>query len=86
MQIARVSRVRLEFDRGTVTLTGCSEQAGFDLPGVLWDPRVQVYRAPGFRYTALKAALNRSGRTFHDHVCAAVEPPVARWEQVELRP
>jgi superfamily II DNA or RNA helicase len=86
MQIARDSRVRLEFDRGTVTLTGCSEQAGFDLPGVLWDPRVQVYRAPGFRYTALKAALNRSGRTFHDHVCAAVEPPVARWEEVELRP
>jgi hypothetical protein len=49
--------VRLEFDRGTVTLTGCSEQAAFDLPGVLWDPRVQAYRAPGFRYTAIEAAF-----------------------------
>ena len=86
MQIARDSLVRLEFDRGTITLTGCSEQVAFDLPGVLWDPRVQAYRAPGFRYSALAAALKRPGRTFHDHVCAAVGPPVARWEEVELRP
>ena len=86
MQIARDSRVRLDFDRGTVTLAGCSEQAAFDLPGVLWDRRVQLYRAPGFRYSALKAALQRSGRAFHDHVRAAVESPMARWEEVELRP
>jgi superfamily II DNA or RNA helicase len=86
MQIARDSCMRLEFDRGTVTLAGCPEHVGFDLPGVLWDPRVQVYRAPGFRYSALEAALARSGRTFHDHVCAGAERTVAPWEEVELRP
>ena len=78
--------MRLEFDRGTVTLTGASEREGVDLPGVLWDPRVQVYRAPGFRYAAIVDALKRSGRMFRDQVCAGVDPPVGRWEAVDVRP
>lgn len=32
--------VRIEFDRGTITLSGCSEPEVAGLPGVLWDPRV----------------------------------------------
>jgi len=78
--------MRLEFDRGTVKLTGCSEREGIDLPGVLWDPRVQVHRAPGFMYIAIKDALNRFGRIFDDQVRATVDPPVERWEAVDLRP
>ena len=78
--------MRLEFDRGTVTLTGCSEREAIDLPGVLWDPRVQVYRAPGFRYTAIKDALNRFGRMFDDQVRGTVGPPVDRWEVADIRP
>jgi superfamily II DNA or RNA helicase len=78
--------MRLEFDRGTIKLTDCSEREGIDLPGVLWDPRVQVYRAPGFMYTAIKDALDRLGRRFDDQVRATVDLPVDRWEAVDVRP
>jgi superfamily II DNA or RNA helicase len=77
--------VCLEFDRGTITLSGCSEPEAAGLPGVLWDPRVQVYRAPGHRYAALKAALTRSGRTIQDRVVCDNASPACTWEEVSLR-
>lgn len=77
--------VCLEFDRGTVTLSGCSEPEAAGLPGVLWDPRVQVYRAPGHRYAALKAALARKGRTIQDHVICGNASPAYLWKGVNLR-
>jgi superfamily II DNA or RNA helicase len=77
--------VCLEFDRGTVTLSGCSEPEAARLPGVLWDPRVQVYRAPGHRYAALKAALTRSGRTIQDRVVCDNASPACVWKEVSLR-
>ena len=51
--------MRLDFDRGTITLSGCSESQAASLPGVLWDPRAEVFRAPGHRYAALREALAR---------------------------
>jgi len=77
--------VRLEFDRGTITLSGCSEREVAGLPGVLWDPRVQVYRAPGHRYSALKAALTRSGRAIQDRVSCGDPLPARHWKAPSLR-
>jgi len=76
----------LEFDRGTVRLSGCSEPEVAELPGVLWDPRVQVYRAPGHRYSDIRSVLTRSGRVFHDHVRSVDDAPADHWEAVDLRP
>ena len=56
-------------------LTGCSEREGTDLPGVLWDPRVHVHRAPGFRYAA------RVGIDFSQAFdVKLVESTTASWE------
>ena len=54
--------ISLKFDRGTITLAGCREAVAAGLPGVLWDPRVKGYRAPGHCYASLKAALADSNR------------------------
>ena len=54
--------MHLRFDRGTVLLSG--SPAGLDLsdlPGVLWDPRVQALRAPGRFLDAIRAELERRG-------------------------
>ena len=78
--------VRLEFNRGTITLSGCAEHDAAGLPGVLWDPRVRVYRAPGYHYAALAAAV----RSFESPVEDCVSPTdgctVRTWAAPSLRP
>lgn len=78
--------MRLEFDRGTITLSGCSEPDAARLPGVLWDPRVRVYRAPAYRYAALAAALTHAGHALEDCVSHADCSPVREWQAPSLRP
>lgn len=77
--------VRLEFDRGTITLSGCSESQAASLPGVLWDPRAEVFRAPGHRYAPLREALRRSGHSIQDRVPVMGCDPVQGWKPVDLR-
>jgi superfamily II DNA or RNA helicase len=78
--------VRLEFDRGTITLSGCSGPDVAGLPGVLWDPRVRVYRAPAHRYAALAAALTHAGHVFEDCVLHTGGSRVRSWSAPSLRP
>lgn len=64
--------MQLEFDRGTIVLR-CSTDAdnGVDpaqLPGVLWDPRVGVFRAPARFADELRVELVRRGVRFSDAV------------------
>jgi len=77
--------VRLEFDRGTITVCGCSETQARRLPGVVWDPRVGIHRAPAFRYSALRDSLIRSGHAVRDGVPASRTAPRYRWQAPELR-
>jgi len=79
------SCVQLDFDRGTLVLSGCPESVAAQLPGLLWDVRIQAYRAPGYRYSDLLAALAQSGRNFSNRVPFNGSPP-ATWKDVELRP
>jgi superfamily II DNA or RNA helicase len=92
--IALPSRMELRFDRGTIVLS--APPPGLDvaqLPGVLWDPRVRVHRAPARLYPQLLAALDRfSGRDdrFSGRLADGVrnpdrEPP-AGWPEIPLRP
>jgi len=49
--------MRVTFDRGTVVLTGPFGSIDpSTLPGVLWDPRVEAWRAPAHQYAALLRA------------------------------
>src|SRR5437016_9682729 len=69
MPVARLSSVRLLFDRGTTLLRDLDP--GLDpsaIPGVLWDPRVQAYRTPAYRYRALRRELTRRAVPFSDEV------------------
>lgn len=76
--------MRLVFDRGTLLLR--EVPPGLDpggLPGVLWDPRVDAFRAAAHRRASLTAALVAQGVS----VCPEPEPtPVTGWRHVELRP
>src|SRR5262245_46752876 len=63
--------LRLTFDRGTALIHGGAPDILQDLPGVLWDPRVQRWRTPAFRATAVAEALHRRGHT----VARPLPPP-----------
>jgi superfamily II DNA or RNA helicase len=68
--------MRLVFDRGTVLLEDVAP--GLDLGEVaelLWDPRVNAYRAPAWRYAEVRAGLLRLGVRISDAVRMPGQPP-----------
>ena len=86
MPVARLSSVRLLFDRGTTLLRDLDP--GVDasaIPGVLWDPRVQAFRTPAYRYRALHRELTRRAVPFSDEV-RIPQLPLGSWSPIELRP
>src|SRR3989442_404672 len=86
MPVARLSSVHLLFDRGTMLLRDVDP--GLDpsaIPGVLWDPRVQAYRTPAYRYRALRRDLARRAAPFSDEV-RVPQLPLGSWSPIELRP
>src|SRR2546425_4264367 len=78
--------VKLLFDRGTILLADPSKNLNLaDAPGVLWDPRVRVHRAPASRYPALKRWLLEAGARFQD-TTPPLRPFPEAWSDVDLRP
>lgn len=76
--------MRLLFDRGTVLLLDLA--SGLDpttLPGVLWDPRVEAFRAAAHRRPELERELLRLGVQLDAETPLA---PVEGWLPIELRP
>jgi superfamily II DNA or RNA helicase len=80
---------RLVFDRGTLVLAGApaprpDEPRGSELPGMLFDPRIDGFRAPAYFYADLAAALADRASAPRDSVLedAACED----WRDVDLRP
>ncbi|WP_049987441.1 DEAD/DEAH box helicase [Halobellus rufus] len=67
--------ITLRFEDGTIRLDGVeeSDSAVESLPGVAWDERGLVARAPAHRYADLRAALEREGAAFEDRVLADEE-------------
>jgi len=78
--------MRLLFDRGTLLLVDTpSELDPETLPGVLWDPRVGVYRAPAFLWWDITGAL-RELEVPLEHDGRTEDGTSASWSRVELRP
>ena len=76
----------LRFDRGTVLLEhGDREMGQLDLPGLLWDPRVAAFRAPGYRYPQIATRLRQQHTGFADLVRPGRAPRIVM-EQPKLRP
>src|SRR5438552_11771158 len=86
MPVACLSSVRLLFDRGTMLLRDVDPRLDpAAIPGVLWDPRVQAYRTPAYRYRALRRELTRRAVPFSDEV-RVPQLPLDSWSPIELRP
>jgi len=78
--------MRLLFDHGTLVLAEAPELNPGQVPGLLWDPRVALFRAPAWRYAEVRAALQRCPSPLHDHVRPSALPEPASWNAPELRP
>jgi len=75
--------VRLTFEEGTVRVRAPLDRPE-DLPGVEYDPRTETGRVPGFRYAALRRALDDRGVDVDDRVLSLPELP-ALASDYELR-
>jgi hypothetical protein len=85
MQRVTISYVmRLILDRGTLLFRGNVTDAE-SLPGVLWDPRVETWRARACHYKELSMELARRHIDFHDEVCPQLPNPLPITHP-ELRP
>jgi len=78
--------MRLLFDHGTLVLAEAPDLRLDFVPGLVWDPRVALFRAPAFRYAEVRAALGARGLRCVDEVSAPRAPEPAPWQDVPLRP
>jgi len=78
--------MRLLFDRGTLVLVEPPDiDLGF-LPGVIWDARVALWRAPAWRHAEITDALARKGLPFRDDTDNQRGQLIKAWPAIELRP
>lgn len=78
--------MRLLFDHGTLVLAEAPELNLAHFPGLLWDPRIALFRAPAWRYPEVRAALQRCSSPLRDEVRPSALPAPAAWNAPELRP
>ncbi|HKO50462.1 MAG TPA: DEAD/DEAH box helicase family protein [Polyangiaceae bacterium] len=78
--------MRLLFEHGTLVLAEAPELNLDRVPGLLWDPRVALFRAPAWRYPEIRAALHHCPSPLHDEVTPSALPELAAWNAIELRP
>lgn len=77
----------LRWDRGTVLLDDPPDADLVQgLPGVLWDPRMGVHRAPAWRHDQIVAQLRSLSAPLFDQVRPRLPAPVAPPVALELRP
>jgi len=78
--------MRLLFDHGTLVLAEAPELEPGRVPGLLWDPRIALYRAPAWRYSQVRAALLACPSPLRDEVKPSALSEPASWHALELRP
>lgn len=76
--------MRLVFDHGTLILAEPPERWDF-LPGVVWDPRVDLLRAPACRYAEVVEALLDRRLPFRDETRPTDAAAPASWRDLSLR-
>lgn len=77
--------MRLTFVGGTLVAHGLSSEAVASMSDFIWDPRVEAYRAPAYRYRALRVALAYACSSYTDDVLHLTRR-ASRWSAIELRP
>jgi superfamily II DNA or RNA helicase len=78
--------MNLLFDRGTIVLHDVPPELDLaEIAGVHWDPRVNVWRAPGRLSYPLATALKRRGVQLANTPCPKLDPP-SGFCTIELRP
>lgn len=78
--------MRLLFDHGTLVLAEAPDLKLDRVPGLLWDPRIALFRAPAWRYTEVLGALRHLPSTLRDEVRPHALQEPAAWNAVDLRP
>ena len=63
-----MARVTLTYEDGTVRIDGLDAETGESLADVERDERSKSWRAPGFRYAAVRDAIEATGTTVADRV------------------
>ncbi len=76
--------MRLLFDHGTLVLAEPPERWNY-LPGAVWDPRVELLRAPAFRYAEIVEALLDRRLPFRDDARPRDGAEPAAWPELALR-
>ena len=81
--------MHLQFDKGTIVIRGLSDathlEKSFAVSDamVLWDQRIQSYRAPAYKYSQFLEGCERQKLPVIDDVFS--ESRVEKWSKVELR-
>src|SRR5688572_1517467 len=78
--------MRLLFDHGTLVLAEPPDIALAFVPGLLWDDRVALFRAPAFRYADILRTLSARGLPLRDEVAFQGSASTGPWQPIELRP
>ncbi len=78
--------MRLLFDHGTLVLAETPDWPLDFVPGLLWDERVALFRAPAWRYPEVVAALSSQALPLRDEVRPPASPVPGHWRPIELRP
>jgi superfamily II DNA or RNA helicase len=79
------SAIHLRFDRGTLRLDGPSERLSL-LPGVLWDPETQGWRASAHRYGDILKRATENQWDVEDDIALGGRRCPSDWVTPTLRP
>jgi superfamily II DNA or RNA helicase len=78
--------MRLLFDHGTLVLAETPDVSLDFVPGLLWDGRVALFRAPAWRYADVVDALSTWKMPVRDEVRPSGSSLADPWKPIELRP
>lgn len=78
--------MRLLFDHGTLVLADAPDTRLDFVPGLVWDARVALLRAPAHRYSEVVEALRSRALPFSDEVASLSPAAIAPWKSLDLRP
>ncbi|HKY41086.1 MAG TPA: DEAD/DEAH box helicase family protein [Polyangiaceae bacterium] len=78
--------MKLLFDHGTLVLAEAPDLSRKSIPAILWDPRVELYRAPAYRYAEVLEGLRSLGLPLTDGVLDLPIKTAHPWRAPELRP
>ncbi len=81
-----MSKILLEFDKGTLLLQNYSKHNPLGLHGVQWDVRTQMLRSPAYFYRSIAMTLHQQGIPYEDQAKQFSPLTLAFKQQIPLRP